>query len=493
MGRFGLCGGSYTAQSRNVDDEQTMNLICEVSGSPNAKTSLAMFLVPGKQPFCKLPESSIPYDFTVNGRTFAAASNLYEVLSSGNFVLRGSLGAPPTGPTQIIANQVQILILNNGNLYVMVLASNAFFAVNMAQFNGPVLQIGFTDGYGIATIQNSNTFQVSNLEDFNTWGGLNISTISLFPDNIVSMIINQRQPWFLSGKKSAGYYNAGAGFPPFIPQQGAFFENGCGATWATVQADNSFFWLDQDERGSMIARRASGATPQRISNHAIEFAWQSYATTSDATAYSYQQQGHTFWVIRFPAANKTWVYDVSTGLWAERGAYTNGSFSADHSQCHTFNFGKHLVGDWATGNIYELSTTVFTDNGHPIKWVRRSPTIAKEQQWISHQQIEIDVEVGLGPEPPLFDGDNQPRAPEIMLRWSDDGGKTWSNTYTLECGQGGDYGSRAVKRMLGRSRRRVYEISGTDPIPWRICDGYLRASPDYEHQERYTDQMRKIS
>jgi hypothetical protein len=102
----------------------------------------------------------------VNGRGFAAASKFWELGLAGGPSNRGSLGTTPTGPTQIIANETQLLILNNGNLYVFTLATNVLTPVNMAQFNGPVLQIDFADGYGLATLQNSHTFQQSNLESY---------------------------------------------------------------------------------------------------------------------------------------------------------------------------------------------------------------------------------------------------------------------------------------------------------------------------------------
>lgn len=479
----GFCGPSYQSQSPNIDFERAMNCYCEKSESQGAITPIALLRTPGLKLLCTLPESGVPYLFTVNGRTFAAASNLYELTGGGTqFTNLGSLGIVPVMPTQITANKFQLLILNNGALFVLTLATNVLAAVTMGQFNGPVSQIGFADGYFIATIQNSNTFQVSNLEDGTTWGGLNISTISLFPDNITSFISDHRELWFFSGKKTAIYYNAGAGFPPFIPIQGAFLEYGCGAAFATVQLDNSVFWLDQDERGYMVALRGQGYSATRVSTHAVEFAWQNYSVTSDAVAYPYQDQGHTFWVIRFPTANKTWVYDVATQLWHERGFWNSGAgtYSAHRSTSHTLNFGIHLVGDWASGNIYQMSTQVYQDFGNTIRGERITPTLAKENQWIYFPEVEFDLETGLEAQPPLQDGNGQPRPAELMLEWSDNAGKTWSNLYILSVGLPGEYGKRVRKRMLGRARKRVWRISWTDPYPYAFADAYGRATPQVE-------------
>jgi len=240
--------------------------------------------------------------------------------------------------------------------------------------------------------------------------------------------------------------------------------------------------------------------PARISNHAVEFAVQGYAVSSDVVCYSYQDQGHTFWVSYFPAANKTWVYDIATSLWHERDHWENGVSEAHRSQCHAFAFGKHLVGDWKSGTIFQMaipvasgSTWKFADDfGNAIHRVRRAPTISKENQPTFFHALELDVEVGLGPQPPLTDGSGNAIGPQLMLRWSNDSGKTWSNERMMDCGQAGNFSTRVIARRLGMARKgRIFEVSTSDAIPWRITDAYLDATPDYSPTERLTAQLRK--
>jgi hypothetical protein len=84
------------------------------------------------------------------------------------------------------------------------------------------------------------------------------------------------------------------------------------------------------------------------------------------------------------------------------------------------------------------------------------------------------------------------RGPLVTLRWSNDGGHTWSNGYDRDCGQAGDYRRRVLWNRLGRSRDRVYEISMSDPVPWRIVDAYLFTDPDdKEPTSRYSSELRK--
>jgi hypothetical protein len=85
------------------------------------------------------------------------------------------------------------------------------------------------------------------------------------------------------------------------------------------------------------------------------------------------------------------------------------------------------------------------------------------------------------------------RGPFLNLRWSDDGGHSWSNEYARDCGQAGNYRQRVIWRRLGRSRDRVYEINCSDRIGWRIIDAYLQAAPGYEPQERFSKNLAKVA
>ena len=193
------------------------------------------------------------------------------------------------------------------------------------------------------------------------------------------------------------------------------------------------------------------------------------------------------------------MYDAATGLWHERTYLQQGNEVAHRAISHCFFNGMHLVGDRLSGMVYQMESPQFSngawlyadDNGVPIKRVRRAPHISSEQEWIYHYQMQIDAETGLGPLPPL-PGPSGPRDPKLMLRWSDDGGHTWSQERTMPLGKIGEYKTRAIYRRMGRSRDRVCEISCSDPIPIRVIDSYLDASPGFQKPtERLVAQLRK--
>ncbi|MGH9505233.1 MAG: hypothetical protein ACRD20_20460 [Terriglobales bacterium] len=83
------------------------------------------------------------------------------------------------------------------------------------------------------------------------------------------------------------------------------------------------------------------------------------------------------------------------------------------------------------------------------------------------------------------------RGPIMTLRWSNDGSKTFSNPYDRDCGQTGQFLARVKWDRLGQARDRVYEISVSDPIPWRIIDAYLFTDEDAQPQSRLVREYAK--
>lgn len=434
--------------------------------------------------------------FRTSNRAFTVlGSRLFEVNLNGTLTPLGIVINDGL-PVSMCASPLYLTIASGGLVYYFVLATNTFVSLPTELFLGPVLQVGFCDGFFIALISQSNKFQISAPEDVTSWDPTDSTTISVFSDNVIGMIVDHRQIWFFGPQESVVYYNSGGALFPFDVVPGGFIEQGLASSNCIVQADNSVFWLGSQDKGNGMFWRANGYTPARVSNHAVEFAWQSYDTIADCIGYSYQDQGHTFCVLYFPTAKKTWVYDIATNMWHERDRWVpaSGISIAHPSNCHTFIWGKHLVGDPYSGTIYHMSITIPTDNGDPIRRVRRAPYISSEQQWILHHYMQLDCEVGLGPIPPLLDGFGNARDPQVMLRWSDDGAKTWSTEHIRGAGQAGKYKARVIWRRLGKSRARVYEISTSDPIAWRIADAYLKATPGFDDPtERISKQYIKVT
>jgi hypothetical protein len=507
MSRVGFVGGSYADQCPNADNEFTMNCYPEAVEGQGVS---AMRLQPahGLKLFAQIGGTSNRGQCTINGRDFTVVGpNFIEVFANKTTSVLQNV-AQDLNPVSMVAglggNAGKVLICSAGQLYALDLATNGWTVVDMTQFSGALIsEVDYIDGFFIALQENSNIFWTSNLLDPTTWPGLNVTEVSEFPDNLTTFKVIHERIFNQGLKQSIPYYDAGLspGAPFAVDESAAVIEQGSGSKWSKVILDNTLFFIGQDARGAGIAWRMNGYSPQRVSGHAQEWAWSQYpAGVTDAIAYSWQDQGHSFWTIYFPSGNATWVYDVATQLWSQLGQWNGVSYSAHPSQNHVFCFGKHLVGDNSSGNIYEMaipklngnSWDFATFNGAPIRGCRRSPHITNELQWISHKFVQVNLESGLGPQPPLKDGRNFPRDPVITLRFSDDGGHTWSMPRDRGIGQAGKFLKRVFWDRLGTARQRQYELSWSDPVPVRIVDFYLLAT-GYQSQQRIAEQLRKVS
>jgi len=484
---IGLIGPSYTAKSNVIDDEELINMYPESIASPGAQTRWSYLSTPGLLTFCALPEGPTRGSIWTGQRAFVAAdTSLYEIMQDGTFVNRmegvlDTFGAP----VSMAFSTIELMVVAGGRAWCYNLGTNTYLEVT-PQLAGPPLQVQYGDGFFIVSIQGSNKFQISSPLDGTTWPGLQVNEVSVFPENITAMLCIHRELWIFGSQHVQPYQDTGSDeIYDVIP--GALMETGNGPSFAPCIVDNSIFWVSEDIRGARECWRANGYSPLRISNYAVEAYLGNLPSISGLVSYSYQDSGHLFWVLYIPNTDCTWVYDVAEQVWHKRAEWHQdiASWTPHRSWNHIWAFGKHLVGDWQTGNVNQMEQPVnnndgtysfVTDNGELIRRYRRSPTIAKEMQWIYHKQLVIDFATGLGPQPPLTDGDGNPRAPQAILRWSDDRGSTWSNQHVRECGFAGQYKTRVLWLRLGRSRYRVYEISMTDPIPWTIVSGYLEVS-----------------
>jgi hypothetical protein len=412
-----------------------------------------------------------------------------------------------TGPVSMVDNGTQLFIACGGPSYIYNNSTGAFGPITDPDFPG-ALTVGYLDGYFVFIEPNSQKIWVTTLLDGTSIDPLDFASAEGNPDNLVSMIVDHREAWLFGTNSVEVWYDAGNVDFPLQRIQGAYNEIGCAATYSVAKLDNGLFWLGADSRGQGIVYRSQGYTGIRVSTHAIEYAIAQYGNISDAIGYTYQQEGHAFYVLTFPSADKTWVYDVSTQAWHERAGFDNGQFTRHRSNCQMAYNSEVVVGDYENGNLYAFDLDVYADNGNVQKWLRSwraLPTGQNNLNRTAHHSLQLDCESGVGvsgsdytditflvTESGLFltteSGDFIISSessmtigvdPKAMLRWSDDGGHTWSNEHWSPMGKIGVYQQRVFWRRLGMTlklRDRVYEVSGSDPAKIAIMGAELHLS-----------------
>ena len=229
--------------------------------------------------------------------------------------------------------------------------------------------------------------------------------------------------------------------------------------------------MSQDTRGQAMIGGIEGYQFTRISTHAVEQTLMNQYI-ADAVAFTYQLEGHEMYVVSFPTIDITWVYDLTTKMWHKWLYWDQATgYHRHRANCGAFFNNVYLVGDYANGIIYQLDNAVYTDNGNTIRRLRRCPHLVSDLQRQYFSELQIQFQPGVGLET------GQGQNPQAMLRWSSDGGSTYSNEHWTSIGLVGKYRNRAIWRRLGWSRDRIFEVSVSDPIKCVIVSANLKGEP----------------
>ena len=544
-----ILGSTYVARSINAANARMVNLFPEVVPE-GGKEPAFLNRAPGLRLLANMGDGPIRGLWQFGGYGYAVSGEvLYKIDSLFNVFPIGTV-AGADGPVSMSDNGTQLFIACNGPSFIYNSLTLEFKQITDPDFPGAVT-VGYIDGYFVFNEPNSQRLWITQLLDGTSINPLDFASAEGSPDGLVSLIVDHREIWLFGTNSVEVWYDAGTADFPLQRIQGAFNEIGCVSAYSVAKLDNGIFWLGADARGKGIVYRANGYTAQRVSTHAVEWQIQQYGTLSDAIAYTYQQDGHAFYVLIFPSANTTWVFDVATSLWHERAAFINGSFTRHRSNCQMAFNAQIVVGDHELGNIYAFDLDVFSDNGAVQKWLRSwraLPTGMNDLKRTAQHSLQLDTETGainngVITTPFIIDDSNPDDTlltesgdtlsweytavandvlitesndqltqengsqivlafaptilggallvevgktvafgvdPQVMLRWSDDGGHTWSNEHWKSMGLTGEWGRRVIWRRLGMTlklRDRVYEVSGTDPVKIAIMGAELNVSP----------------
>ena len=538
-----ILGSSYVARSVNAADNRMVNLFPEIIPEGGKEPGF-LNRAPGLRLLANMGDGPIRGLWQFGGYAYAVSGEvLYKIDSLWRTSPIGTV-AGATGPVSMSDNGTQLFVACNGPSFIYNSLTNQFKQIDDPDFPGAVT-VGYLNGYFVFNEPNSQRLWITQLFDGTSIDPLDFASAEGSPDGLISVLVSHREAWLFGTNSVEVWYDSGAADFPLTPVQGAFNEVGCIAAFSVAKLDNGIFWLGADARGQGIVYRANGYTAQRVSTHAIEWQIQQYENMTDAIAYTYQQDGHSFYVLIFPSANTTWVFDVATSMWHERAAFVNGDFTRHRSNCQMSYNGSVVVGDHELGNIYAFDLDVFTDDGAVQKWLRSwraIPTGQNDLKRTAQHSLQLDAETGAidasvttpivyidtsspnddlltesgdvivwelaGTDSLLTESgdiivqengdfmyyDGSPSAiggallvqsaraeafaidPQVMLRWSDDGGHTWSNSHWRSMGKTGAYGTRVLWRRLGMTlklRDRVYEVSGTDQTKIAIMGAEL--------------------
>lgn len=452
-----LASQSYDARSKSTTAQELINLYAEMNPE-GSKYPFTLYGTPGLREWADLGTLAPVDGMQVMGDNLYAFSDndVFKISTTKTITDIGDLSGS-AGRVDLANNGTQMLVITpDGDGFIVTSSSVAV----IADGDFPTASgCTFLDQYFIVSVKDTGQFQWSDILDGTAWDALDFATAEEAPDKLIKPFAFNNSLWLFGGSSIEPHYNTGDLNATFGQIQGAAnTTRGCAAAFAVAQEDNGLFFLGEDR----VFYRVQGFTPVRISTHALETEWQSYARVDDAVVFIYTQDGHKHIVLTFPSARKTWVFDIASGLWHRR--MTGDSIW--RANCHAYFNGKHLVGDRSNGKIYEIDMDYFYDDDQLITRIVEGVPAWADGARVTHDMVRLDIDAGLAKVT------GQGSDPQVMMKYSDDGKKTWSNERWASMGRIGEYFKRVLWRRLGSFRERVYHFKITDNVPVKITGCY---------------------
>lgn len=485
MPDFGFIGTSYTAPSIYQDDAECINFFAEIDPTkqPGERGIVALYPTPGLVTKTTLPAASaVRGMFTMTGGEYFVTVSANKVYKVNQAMVATEIGTLSTssGYVSISDNQTTsglVAYMADGvNRYVYNFNTSTF--TTLPSTDGPwqgATVVDSVDGYNLYNEPNTYNWACTDLNSPLSTQAL-YGSANGYPDNIVSMIVDRRQVYLLKEVTTEVWTDVGnviTGITtfPFQRVPGTMMQSGCGAPFSVARFGDSFAFVAKDTRGNSTIEMITGYAFQKISTHAVE---QSLLNqyVADAVAFVYQIEGHEMYVVTFPSIGDglTWVYDLATQSWHKWLYWDGQKYTRHRANCGCFFNNMYLVGDYQNGKIYALENEVYTDDGQLIRRLRRARHLTTDLQRQFFESFQIQFQPGVG----LSLGQGQD--PQAMLKWSNDGGSTWSNEHWVSIGKQGQYTARALWRRLGWSRDRIFEVVVSDPIKAVIVSAELKMS-----------------
>lgn len=371
-----------------------------------------------------------------------SGTKAYRVPPAGAAVELGTV--PGTGRVMVKGDETNVAFLADRRWYVW----NGSTFAEVSDPDAPASDwADYLDGYYIGSDHGTGQFFISDNRDPTSWSPLEFASAEKYPDDVVTGIVDHSELLLFGTESGQGYYNSGNADFPFEPVISATWEVGIASVHARAKFDNSVAFVGAD----FVVYRLNGYQPVRISSHSVEVRLRN-ATDKDFVCHSWQEAGHPF--LSVGNSEFTFVFDGATQLWHERESY---GYAYWLPQFVVPAYNKLYVGDSLSGRLGVLTGDVATDWDGVMRSSATCPPVSDDNKRTIHSRLELVFEAGQG----TYGSEAQ-----VMLRWSDDRGRTWSNEHWRSLGSLGQYTKRAVWNRLGISRGRIYE--------WAISDGVRR-------------------
>ncbi len=451
----------YRHRSLPVSAQRLVNWFPEAQPA-DAKARVALLPSPGVVEFTVVPESPIRGAIAMQDKLFVVAGiGVYRIEDNGDVSYLGNVDGGASVSMAENGTQVIIVVPETTTAWIATATGVSVTEITDGDFGSPI-SVTVLDGYAVFAQEDSAEFFISAINDATTYDALDFATAETSPDNIVALRRSQNYLWIFGERSIELWQNLGGEDFPLARNSGLYIERGCAAGFSVAAGFGRVFWLGDD----LCVYTNQNLEPVRISTHPIEQEISGYADIEEAIGWTYEQEGHQFYVLTFPDTRVTWVFDLKSGAWHER---ESTGYPGWRCRYGTAFAGTTMAGDALNGTIWRIDAAVYDEGGEEIIRLASGTVVSAEGRRVFHRAMEIEMETGVG----LVTG--QGSDPQILMEFSDDSGRTWSNSRQVTIGAIGQFETRARFTRLGSARFRVYRMRMSDPVATSIMHAFVRA------------------
>lgn len=464
-----LFGDGIAGKSFVVTRQRRLNCYYE-QRTDGDKTKVAIYGTPGLvAKFTVTTPFSTPIRGFLGTQTslyLVAYDEFQSVSNTGSILATGTVNTT-SGGCSLAFNATQVVIVDGSAGYLFTPGSNTFSTI-AASFPNGARTVTFVSSFFVAELPGTQQFFVSNANDGSTWSALAFASASSYSDNILAVDNLSGNLVIFSEQHTEFWQNVGSTPQPFAPILSAANEFGLAALFSRAHVDQSIIFLAQTREGQVQFVQVSGFNAKVISTPDLDYIVNGFSTTSDCVALSYETDRHKMYQASFPNANRSFLFDTSTGLWSEVQTGMSVVPTRHVGNLSAYFAGQTIISDYETNQVYTLSPTAYTDNGETIVREVITRHVLSNFNRVRISQLYLDMETGVG----LQSG--QGSNPQVMLEYSKDNGRTWASQRWASLGAVGQYLTRVIWRRFGSTRDATFRIRMTDPVKFVITEGAIK-------------------
>ncbi len=402
-----------------------------------------------------------------NGSATVTGTNFLTQIRQGDKVYLDADGIGSEGEVSYVNNNTTLTLTGNYTGAGGTGASHVRYAIN--DFPKGAKHVSTLNGRWVSerpesATDNGDSFNWTDPDNPFRWPAFNVSAAVASSDKLLRPFRFMGDLQLIGERSTERHYVTTEADLPFRKYPGGVLDWGTIAPNSVVATEQKVFFLSNNESGSGQVKLFKDNQVDTISTPAIDWQIKTLPRIDDAEAYTFQEYGHLFYVLTFPTALLTIVYDDETKRWFKWESLGEGR----HVSSGYVNFNdKHIVGDFKSNKYYALDSGTFTDNGTRIVREFSMQVLHKDDLQINFWSLILDVSVGKG----LATGTGSD--PQVLLEVYNDGGLDHITTIPRSLGKIGEHNVRVVWRKLGKSRTRTFSFIMHDPVEFIIKNVYV--------------------